>query len=149
MKPSRSILGEDFVPIDVSGFHLRDRGMTTVRTTEGSANAKPPLGKIQAVADPSANPVIRQPTHIFLAHASLQHEVFHETTNRIVSQCRHNRCIHTKTTSQSASYVVFASTFPRSKLTGCRYAIVPRIESEHNFPEAHQIPHALVFRSDL
>src|SRR5580704_13760899 len=123
--------------------------MPAVRTTKGSANAKPPLGKIQAVAHASANPVIRHPTHVFLAHASLQHEVFHETTNRVIIECRHNRRVHTKTAPESAGYVVFASTFPRSKLTRSRYTIVTGIESEHDFPEAHQVPYAFVFRPDF
>src|SRR5580658_1522047 len=149
MKPPRSILRENFVPIDVSGFHLRDGGMTTVRTTECCANPETPLGKIQPVANASANPVIRHPTQVFLAHASLQHKVFHETPNRVVSECRHNRRVHTKTTFESTGNVVLASTFPHAKLTGCRYAVVARIEPEHNFSEAHQVPHAFVFRSDL
>src|SRR5580692_946134 len=149
MKPSRSVMGEDLVPIDVSGFHLGDRGTPAIRTTEGSANAETPLGKIQAVADASANPVIRHPAHVFLVHTPLQHQVFDKTTNRIVSKSRHNRRVHGKTAPESTSYVVFASAFPYAKLTGCRNAIVSGIKSEHDFSEAHQVPHALVFRSDL
>src|SRR5580693_992610 len=103
--------------------------MPAIRTTECSANPETPLGKIQPIADASANPVIRHPTQVFLAHASLQHEVFHETTNRVIRECRHNRRVHAKTAPESTGYVVFASTFPRSKLTRCRYTIVPGIES--------------------
>src|SRR5579863_6377661 len=134
MKPPRTVLGEDFVPIDVSGFHLRNRSMPAIRTSEGSANAKPSLGKIQAVAHASADRVIRHPAHVFLVHAPLQHQVFDKTTNRIVSECCHNRRVHAETAPEPTSYVVFASTFPHSKLTGCRYAIVSGIEPEHDFP---------------
>src|SRR5271163_1433916 len=120
--------------------------MTSIRTSQWRAQTEASLGEIQPVADRPPHAVIRHPANIFLADASLQHQVFNQPSNWIVRESRYNRRVHPKGAPQAASNVVFASTLPRTKMTGGRDAFIPGIESQHDFPKANEIPHAAVLR---
>ncbi len=123
--------------------------MAAIRTSEWSPQAKAPLGKIQPVADGRAYPVKRHPAHILLTDAALKHQVFDQTSNRIVRQRGYDPRVHRKATPEPAVDVVFASTLPRPKMTGRGDSFVARVESQHDFSEADQVPHAAVLRFDV
>jgi hypothetical protein len=123
--------------------------MTTIRTSEWRSQPEASLRKIQSVADAPAHPVKRHPSHILLTNASLQHQVFDKTSNRIVGEGGYDRRVHPKAASQAAGDVVFAATLPHAKMTRRGDALVPRVEAQHDFTEADQVPHATTLRFDL
>src|SRR5580700_11544709 len=122
--------------------------MTPIRTTKRRAQTEASLGKIQPVPHRPSHPVIRHPAYIFLADASLQHQVFDQPSNRIVRQSRYNRRVHPKGAPQAPGNVVFTSALPCTKMTGGRNAFIPRIEPQHDFTKTNEIPQAAILRFD-
>ena len=74
----------------------------------GRTDTETPFGEIQSIAHGSADSIVSHPSQDLLAHTSLQHEVFDEATNRIVSDAVTICSVHAKATSESAGNVVFA-----------------------------------------
>ncbi len=136
VKPAGSILAKNLVPIDFAGFQLGDGGLAAIGTAEGRAQAEASFGKIQSIANGAADSVKRNPAHIFLTDASLEHQVFDETSDRIVSEGSDDRRVHAKASPEAAGYVVFASTLPYAKMTRRGDALVPWIEAQHDFAKA-------------
>jgi hypothetical protein len=117
----------------------------TVGTAKSGANAKTALGEIQPVTHPATDPIIRFPANVVLADAALQHQVFDEATDWIVRQRSDDRGVHSKTALQAASHVVFAAAFPSAKMARGGNALIARIQAQHYFSQADQVPGALAF----
>ena len=123
--------------------------MPAVRTTQRRANAEAALGEIQSVAHGAADSVIGRPADIFLADAALQHEVFDEAADGIVRERGDDRGVHSKAALESAGDVVFAAAFPGAEVARGGNALVAGIEAQHDFAQAHQVPHAFAFWLDV
>ena len=91
--------------------------MAAIRTSHGRPRTETSLGKIQTVTDGPAHPVRWNPAHIFLADASLQHQVFDETSDGIVRERGDDRSVHPKAAPETAGDVVFTSALPCAKMT--------------------------------
>jgi len=79
----------------------------------------------------------------------LEHQVFDETSNRIVRKGGYDRRVHPKTTPEAAGDVVFASALPCAKMTRRGGTLVARVESQHDCTKADQVPHAAALRFDV
>src|SRR3984893_17764901 len=123
--------------------------MSTIGTAEGSAHAKASLGKIQPVAYTSSDSVERHPADIFLTHASLKHEIFDEASDSVLSERGNDSRVHAKAASETTRHVVFAAALPYAKVTRCGDALLARIESQHDFSQADQVPDASGLWFDL
>src|ERR1700724_676863 len=123
--------------------------MYHMRTGEGSAHTKASLGKIQPVAYTSSDSVERHPADIFLTHASLKHEIFDEPFDSVLSERGNDSRVHPKAASETTRHVVFASPLPYAKVTPVGDALLARIESQHDFSQADQVPDASGLWFDL
>jgi hypothetical protein len=70
--------------------------MTSVRTSQGRADAKSTFGEVEAVARRSSYTVELDPLHVLLADSALQHQVLNQAPYRVVDQRRDNGCLHVK-----------------------------------------------------
>src|ERR1700687_6062553 len=145
VKPADAILGEDLIPVDLARFQLRDGGVPAVGATYCCANAEATLGEIQPVPYSPAYAIIWRPANVLLADAPLQHEVFDQSSDGIVSERGHNGRIKTEAALEPAGYVVFAAAFPGTKMTSGGNASIAGIEAQHDFAQAHQVPPAFTF----
>src|SRR5262249_62252573 len=119
----------------------------TSRATQRRTHTEPALREIQPVAHQAADAVELDPAHVRLIDAALINQILHQTSDGIVSQRSHDRGVHAETSLQTARDVVLAPTFPHLKVACGRHAPIARIEAQHYFAEAHQIPTASVLRS--
>src|SRR5215510_6111146 len=71
MKPSRALLAEDLLPIDVARPELRHGGVAAVRASHRRARAEAPLGEIQPFSHGPPHAVIFHPLHVRLIDAAL------------------------------------------------------------------------------
>jgi len=123
--------------------------MSAVGTSERRADAEAALGEIQAVADSATDSVVRRPSDVPLADAALQHEVFDKAANGIVGDRGDDCGIHSKTAFEAASNVVFAATFPGAEMARGGNTFVAGVQAQHDFAQAHQVPHAVAFRLEV
>ena len=75
-----------------------------------------------------------------LIDSALINQILDQATDRILRECGYDRGVHPETTPQSARDVVFAAPFPDLKSARCVNAAITRIEPEHHFAQADQIP---------
>src|SRR5260370_1607774 len=149
VKPARSVLAENFLPVDFAGLQLRDSGVAAIRTSQGSAQAEASLGKIQTVPDRASHAVKGHPADIFLTDASLEDQIFYKAANWIVRKGGYDGRIHPKAPAEAAGDVVFASPFPCTKMARGGDALVAWVEPQHYFAKADQVPHATVLQFDI
>jgi hypothetical protein len=79
-------------------------------------------------------------------NAALKHEIFDETSHRIVGKRRNSRGLQTKATTQTAHDIVFAAAFPHLELACAVDATIARIKTKHDLSKARGIPHARTSR---
>src|SRR5581483_354461 len=83
VEPPCSFEAEDRLPVDVPRPHGRRSGVRTVRAAEGGPDAEAALDEVEAVADASPDPVVRQPADVRLVDAALQDQILEEAADRI------------------------------------------------------------------
>ena len=79
-------LPEDLLPVDVAFLHLCGGAVGPVGAADGAANAKAPLGEVQADAGLAADAVEGHPLDVLQADAALQQEVFQQPADRVVGE---------------------------------------------------------------
>jgi hypothetical protein len=130
------------LPIEVAGLTVRDRRIATVRTADSGAHAEASLGKVQPIADRSANAVVGYPANERCVDPSLQNQVFEQLSYRIFRKCCYDGRSHTEAPPQSAGNVVFSATLPGAEVSSRMDAFLTGIEPEHNLAETDTVPSA-------
>ena len=76
------------------------------------------------------------------------HEVIilDQATDRVIRQCGADRGVHSKTTLQTARDVVFTAAFPNTEAPRGRHTSFTRIEPQHYFTKANDVPATVSFR---
>src|ERR1700721_1226407 len=120
--------------------------MATIGTAKSGANPKASFGKVQPIAGCTAYTVILRPHQMRLIHTTLQHEIFEQPPDRIVSKRGHDSGLQSKASSQATSDVVFSAALPHVELTRCSNSNIAGVEPQHYLTETHQIPLALILR---
>jgi hypothetical protein len=144
VKPARTVLQtQNRLPIEIAGLNLADGGVAAVRAAGSGAHAKAALSKVEAVADGTADSIVRNPADERRIDATLKDEIFNEAANGVISECGCNGGIQAETAAQAAGDVVFAAAFPHLKLTRCVDAAFAGVETKHDFAEAKAVPAAI------
>ncbi len=143
MKPPHAFLPKNLIPINLAWLHLTNRRQPTVRTTPRPAAPKSTLHKIEPIADRPPNPIKRHPLHMAHIHPALQHEIFHEPSNRIIRKRRHRRRPQPKTTPQPTHHIIFAAAFPHTKFPRRMNTTIPGIKPQHDLAQTRRIPLAV------
>src|SRR2546430_984237 len=120
--------GEKTLPIDLAGLHLRDGRVPSIRTSEGSADAKTAFGEVEAVARAPSDTVIVNPPQPGEIATALQHEIFDEAADRIVDESGDDRGAQAEAAAKSARDVVLSAAFPRLKSSRGRNASFAWVE---------------------
>src|SRR5258708_20048381 len=97
MEPARSAPAEDLLPVDVTGFKLRNCRVAAVRAPQRRAQPKTAFGKVEAIAHATANAVILDPAHHRLVHATLIDQVLQQAANRVVGKRRNHGSAYSNT----------------------------------------------------
>src|SRR5207253_2107549 len=97
------------------------------------------LGEIESVARSASDAVVGDPAQPRQIAAALQHQVFDETSDRIVDERRDDRGVESEAAAQSARDVVLAAALPRLKRARRGDAAVAGIESQHHLAEGDEI----------
>src|SRR5690606_4693340 len=139
VEPAGSVIPEDVVPVEITGFHLARGGVGAVGTADRPANAVAALGEVEAVADLAAAPVVFFPLDEAGIDPALENEVLDEPSHRVVRKSCHGGGAEPKTTAQSASDVVFSSSLPGGELACCVDTALARIEAEHDLAHGNTI----------
>jgi len=145
MQPAGAFDGEDLLPVEVAGLAVRDGGVSPIRAADGGADTESSLGKVQAVADGSADSVIGHPADEGGVDTALKDKVFEKLSNRIFREGGDNGSAETETSAESARDVVFSAALPGAKITSGVDPFFAGIEAKHDFAEADAIP-AAAFR---
>src|SRR5258708_21458629 len=111
MEPARSAPAEDLLPVDVTGFKLRNCRVAAVRAPQRRAQPKTAFGKVEAIAHATANAVILDPAHHRLLHATLIDQVLQQAANRVVGKRGDDACVDAKTPLEAACHVVLTAAF--------------------------------------
>ena len=122
--------------------------MTAIGASERRTHAKAALRKVQAIAYGTPNAVISDPAHQALIHASLIYEIFNQASDRVVGKSRDDGGFQIEAAFQTARYVVFAAAFGNLKITRSPDAAVARVEAQHDFAQAEQVPAAVLLCLD-
>ena len=69
------VIAEDFFPIDIAFFELRNRRVPAVRTAKRGADAETAFGEIHPVSHGPADTVVFHPFHVRLVNAALVNQV--------------------------------------------------------------------------
>src|SRR5579859_7155898 len=146
VKPTRSVLAKNIVPIDVSRLQLRNGGVAAVVTAQRCSHAESTLRKIESVARRMAYAVVLHPADQRLIDAALINEILKQPSDRIIRESRNDRGVQAETPFQSASDVVFPAAFAHFKGARRGDAPVTRVESEHDFAQTDDVPAALLLR---
>jgi hypothetical protein len=107
------------------------------------------FGKIQAVADSAAHSVMLHPSDQRLVDATLINKILNKPPDWIVGERGNDGGVQPEAALQATRNVVFAAPFVYIKMSRGSNAAVARIEAQHHFPQAYQIPTALLLRPDL
>ena len=75
MKPLRSVLSKDFLPIDVTRFELARRSVATIRTADSATNPKSTLGKVETITNRTPNTIVIYPVNKLCIDTSLQNKI--------------------------------------------------------------------------
>src|SRR5262249_44713051 len=140
MEPARALFAEDFLPIDLAGFELRDCSVAAIRAAQSCADSETALGKVQPIANGAANAVILHPTHQRLIHASLIDQVFQQAAHRIIGEGGHDGGLQAEAALEAASHVVLTSAFGDFKLAGGPDATIAGGEAQDDFAQGDQGP---------
>src|SRR5436190_6022819 len=149
MEPPRAVLAKDLLPIDLDGLELGYGCVPAIGAAKRGANTKTAFREVQPIPNRAANSVIRDPSHILLGNAALQHEIFDEPSDGIVGQRGDDGSIESEAAPKSASDIVFTAAFPCTEIAGSGNTTVPRVETQHDLAQADQIPQALTFGFDI
>src|ERR1700722_13160741 len=148
MKPARAAFAEDRLPIDLTGFERRHRGVAAIRTTKRRAQAEATLGEVQSVPNGPANSVVVHPSNQGGVDAALVNQVLDEQTNRVLRKRSDDRSFESETSFQTARHVVLATTFADFEMSGGPNAIVAWIKAQHYFAQAYKVPTARILLLD-
>ena len=80
---------------------------------------------------------------------NLINKVLNEPTDRIISQCRDDRCVKSEASFETSSNVIFTAALPHVEAARCMNTPISWIEPKHYFAEADNIPSTLFFWSDF
>src|SRR5258708_2615496 len=148
MKPARTLLGKNMIPIDVAGLQLRDGRVSTIVTSQCCTHSEAALRKIEAVARRAAHAIVLHPAHQRLVYAALANEILKQLPDRIIDKCRDHRGVQAEASLQSARDVVFPPAFAHFKGSRRRNAPLAWIESHHDLAQTDQVPAAVFLRLD-
>ena len=148
MKPARTRLSKNLMPIDVARLQLGDRGVPAVVASERRTHAEAAFRKIEAVARRAAHAIVFHPAHQRLVHAALVNEILKKPADGIVGERRDHRGVQAETTLQAARDVVFPATLAHFKGPRRVNAPVARVESHHHLAQTDQVPVAFLSRLD-
>src|SRR5712664_1644727 len=148
MKPARTLLSKDLLPIDFARLQLGDRGVSAIITSPRLTRAEAALCKIEAVARRAAHAVVLHPAHQRLVHAALVNEILKEPPDRIIGERRDDRGVQAEATLQPACDVVFPAAFAHFKGSRRCNPPVSRVEPHHDLAQTDQVPAAIFFWLD-
>ena len=143
VKAANALGAEDEIPINSAGLQLRDRSMAAVHHAERSTDAKASLKKVGAVSGTTTNAVVWCPAKIAEIDTALKHEVLDQAADRIVDQAGDDGGTQIEAAAKAAGNVVFAAALPNVEIACARYAVVTRVEAEHDLAEAEKVPAGL------
>jgi len=109
VEPARPLLSKNFIPIDVAGLELGNRGVSAIVGSDRGPHSESALSEIEAISCRVTHPVVLNPTHQRLIDSSLVDEILKQSSHRIIGERADERGVHTKAALQSASYVVFSA----------------------------------------
>src|SRR5258706_12676588 len=111
VKPANADAEETF-PINLSRFHLRDRGVTAIRTSERGAYAEAAFGEIEAAARAAADAVVGNPADPREVDSALQHETFDQPADGMVDQRGDDGRAQAEAPARTTSPARLAAAFP-------------------------------------
>jgi hypothetical protein len=142
MQPAGASDGEDLLPVEVAGLAICDSGVSAIGATDSRSNTESSLGKVQAVADSSADSVIRNPTDERGVDPTLEDQVFKKLSNRVFRESGNDGGSQAETSAESACDVVLSAAFPGAEVASSVNALFAGIEAKHDFAEADAVPAA-------
>src|SRR5215471_12195856 len=145
MKPARSFLDKDSLPIHFTGLQLRNGGVPAVGAPESRAHAKSTFRKVQSIAHRVADAIVRYPANVVRSHSALQDEIFHQPADRIIGERSDDSRFQTEASPQSAGHVVLATAFPGVKMARSGNPFFAGIKAQHHFAQTDQVPHGSLF----
>src|SRR5208337_5590526 len=128
-------------------LQLRNRGVSSIRTSQRRPNAESPLREVKSISCRASHPIIWHPTHQRLIHSALINQVLQKTPNGVIRKCRHYGGVQTEAALQSSRHVVLAASFIHLETSRRPDSLFPGIQPQHYFSKADQIPAAVLFRS--
>jgi hypothetical protein len=84
-----------------------------------------------------------------LIDPALVDQILDQPPYGIVSKGSYNSSFQTEAALQTSGHVVLSPTFPALKGSRSRDSSISRIETQHNFSQAHKIPSAIGFQLDI
>ena len=139
VEPACAVLTEDVIPVDVAGREFGRGGIATIDTTHCAAYAKSAFGEVEAVANRTAQAIMREPLDVIRIDAALHDEVFEQVSDFVVYETGYNSRTQAKTLAHAACHVVFAAAFPDAKVACCTHAAIARVEPQHDLAERDDI----------
>src|ERR1700727_811221 len=112
VKPTRALLPEDLLPVNVSRSHLRGGAVGRIGAAERWANAESPLGEVQPVTHCASDPVVRNPVELGTVDSALVHEIFNQPADGIVDERGYDRSSLPEAALEAARDVVLAAALP-------------------------------------
>jgi hypothetical protein len=137
MKPTHAKAFEKVFPVKVSFLQLRYRRMPAVRHSAGPSNPKAALGEIQSVSNRSADAIVRSPSNMRRIHASLKNEILHQPPHGVIGQGGNQPRFHAETPAQSASHIIFTTSFPYTERSGGMDSAFPRVKPQHDLTQGN------------
>src|SRR5580704_17363625 len=126
------MLSEDLIPVEIAGLQLRNRRMSAVIGPGGRANSKAAFRKIQPIARPASNAIVRHPANVSLIYYTLIHPVLQQPPHRVVRERRNDCRVHSEASLQPTCDVVFPTALTHLETPRGRNAPIPRIEANHH-----------------
>ena len=139
MEVTDAELAKDIFPVDHTGFELRNRRIAAVGAALGAADTETAFGKVQTVAQSSADTVIGHPLNERGIHPALHNKIFQQSAHRVVGKGSHHTGAQAEAAAQTAGNVVFAAAFPSLESSGGMDTAFAGIETEHDFSERKNI----------
>ena len=135
VEPTRTEFSENVIPIEISAFELRGRGVSAVGHADRPAHAEAALGEVESVAHGTPDAVILPPFDESGIHPALHDEVLDQVPDFVVDERGADRCLQPEAFAQSAGGIVFAAAFPRGELPCSAHAALAGIETQHDLAE--------------
>ena len=149
VEPPHALLAEKPLPVDHARLELADRRQPAVGAAPRAAAAEAALDEVEPVADGPADAVVRRPDDVRDVHPALEHEVLHQTPDRIVGERGHRRRPHAEAAPEASHHVVLAAALPDLELARGVNASVAGVEPQHDLAERRGVPPAVSRRLDL